>query len=1065
MFKTAKWSFNPPPPFILLAWGWLKRIALKCWDGIVHLWETTKNRYFHPRKLSTATRRLWRHQIGFRAWTRESLWNSKQSFVNALTKKAGWLIPLLTIIGYVIFVYFSRYFDLSLLRDTESYESFLSGLWQVEAGVLGVVFSIVILLVELRASKEFSNDPFQFIIRKSRIVPTAIFGLVIVGLTGLSSLALAQFSWASTYVRGMLLCSMVAFLLFIFFNIKLYMVVIELSNPAGRLGIILEAIKQDLRICVPITAQRIINQQVWDESCRNNSLYVDDYDLLRRDLEPIETKKTGRVVDIDLRYLGKFAAQLEHTVATNPMCKALMMISPESRIVDQNNTLARINKNDFDKHTIRLLQQAIKIRATDNDPYEKLISSIGSLKEEASENLQQHRVGPFEKNTDTYFHVFESLLELWSTNKIRVEILDSPIGALWRGPIFRLIDDLKDILKWAIETKNQDVIDAIMYLPIRILRLIIRTDEHKLFFSLAETVTQAYFLVVSSEPSQIRTYVVDRSWRYLQEFSEWVLVRDIHQDTTLTEQLSRLSYYLIELINIFNSSLKAATDYLDTSSFKEFGQALDSLLEHLDLDQEEKKGRYLQWFLENEQLSPDKTSLVQAELERAEILSTINKHTQQTVQKTWFGLSAWLLRKLRRGGPSPDKTTAMLDAARNHFADFEELSSLYFWLTTHRDSQNVWEIWISFENPPGKAHFIDVQSWLRDFYCYQGLFIPLTDNSISNVNYQKLESENTAIKKAIDGLETGNLLNDTQKQHIDAFLAAHEDALSKATHSREQRTVEQAIDREKVEIFKQGFVEGWPQKAFLRTIINEHGKGTESISDSQPVSLVWTYSQSIEKSYFVNDSEITYAASLGSAISDEIARIENIKLYSRMLKDIQIIECSHDQAESYCKSSVQKLVDEGYNPNLMLTDIARWDDRFNSWLWELVRSNDVTLKAQWGEYLATLADIPMLDVSTGYGNEILVADFHRWGHIVQYVTENSEQFSIFVDPIDKEKATQLAQDDQIAKNLGLSGDELIWKLQQKVQIHISEVFDFQVDEPEAAVLIRVIEAPNTESAE
>ena len=129
---------------------------------------------------------------------------------------------------------------------------------------------------------------------------------------------------------------------------------------------------------------------------------------------------------------------------------------------------------------------------------------------------------------------------------------------------------IHDIIRAAIATQDSELIGPARYLPMRLARLAQGVDDLDLFIRLAQLPPAPYRLISLEEPNQARAFIVDRSWRYLKEFTDWFLIHRLLSDQTPLAELDRLGRYLSAIITMFSDLLRIAVDAADHGGFSNF---------------------------------------------------------------------------------------------------------------------------------------------------------------------------------------------------------------------------------------------------------------------------------------------------------------------------------------------------------------------------------------------------------------------------------------------------------------------------------------------------------------
>jgi len=958
------------------------------------------------------------------------------------------------------------------IDDVDEWRGLVSDLWQVEASILGLTFVVAVLLIQSRAHDASSGELFQFYIRESYIVPAVVAGLVTVCLTGLVRLALVQVCRNAKSLRALIVSSVACFGMFIYLNIVIYRKVLLLMSPSSirqaRITVLEHAIQSAVTQATKIVAGRALLQRFCDERGVLCSIFGDS----RYDLAPIRTNQLGRIIDIDLVRLGRFAGRLRHTVtsasAEGKPRKAFLTRQMGDSISQNQDVLARIDPADLNADAVSDLLAAYKVSPAVDQARDSLISAMNLLKDEAAINLREGRVGSFEQTLDVYFHLLERLLNLWHAKGLPLAVSSTPLGELGRTPLSIMRSDLYDIIRWSIEAKDPEMIGAAMGLPIRMLPLTTSTNEEDLFRTFSSMMIGAYKIVGTDKQNKARGFIIDRSWRYLREFADLGLIRNLERDITPDDSLRNLGACLIALIKVFSSLLKTAMDLDDVASFQAFGTALDALLRHFTPERIAPNSFALESELQGDRMSQEERAQTKRRLARCRALEEVKAKAERTIQLVWFGVSAWLLRQMRGGKmPWPDGSS-MLAFAREHFADLGELSALYLQIRSEGARRLGWDNWVFSELPEGEVHRIDTESWMRSFYCLHGLRLTLNDigsDSTPIVPDRQIKHEYISIEKTCRQLGNSEIpkeiVTETDLERIDNFLELHQRAIGEAQRKYEEWIVGQPISQGRWDAFQQEFLTAWRQGAVVRAILEEFGGAVEHIA-GQPESpaSICALDALTRKAVFLDDDYIRYDG-WGRGRGRDIARLEDSLLLVRMTSaDVRQVECTVEEVVECVKGAVRDLEGNGYTPDVAVIDRAFWQEHAQYWHqdrppWSL-RSEFMNLPGCVG----SLGGVPVVATTARDRRGVFLADFSALGRLVQYHPgEADEVFQFCVDTIDEDEAIHHLKDDpdMLSKLHASDREDGIWRLRQLVRLRVSEYLDYIVADPRAGVDIRIID--------
>lgn len=608
-----------------------------------------------------------------------------------------------------------------------------------------------------------------------------------------------------------------------------------------------------------------------------------------------------------------------------------------------------------------------------------------------------------------------------------------------------------------------------MYFPFRIAKLAVESDEQHLFTRVNGFMTAAYQLVAQGGESQVRDLVLDRCSQYPQSFAEYGLIRRLESDITPLNELPKLGWYLLYSIRLYNELLKAAVDAEDIDSFNQFGTALDRALQHYHPDQAIPNHYSLEFQLENESLDSEEREELQRELTRYSTLVQIREKAEEIRNGIWFGVSGWLVREFSGGRIQQPLFARMFEQARGHFNDLRELSSIFLGVQREEQRGLGWSNWVLFQLPEGEVHWIDTESWMRQFYCIQGLRLTpeeITDEGTPIVPDRAFEHMLESMEPTCRQLREERHLwqgtvTDVDLGHIDNFLELHRRAVVAEKHQQERRLIEHPISQIKWQSFQQRFLENWRENASVRALVARFGI-VEDLTDQPPPEDMLAYGVNIldDKAAYVEDWHVLYP-DWGSGYGRDMAVSENTLVTSQMAEgcaDKESIEPK--DALDRIVAAIEFLRRQGYTPNVIIIGSSRWFRSF------LLRAEGFT--PHWAPecelldvpgFEGRVQGVPVVRIWRYPSDTALIIDLRAFGRWAQYqvAAAPGQIFDFHLSEIDREEAERLlAEQPELLEDWGIeTRDEGIWRLQQKVHLRILERFEYLVSDPYAGIRLVV----------
>lgn len=1017
-----------------------------------------------PFWLTAEARRDWhRHIGGISAVARWCRTTRKKIGDSLVTLKGAVCSLIVALLLYAAIAAVAFRFAAALPGDSGAHQAFVSDLWQANAGLLSATFAVAILVLQLRATPGDAGDLFKFSAVKSGVVPVTAFGFLNLALTGLTDLVLSNLSWEPYWIRSLCVASSIFFFLSVLASLIMCWRTFILVNPSSLDKIRIESIEQECAEAVDMTARSVLAEGILIRHCDRYGIQPYGLDVAMDSLYAIRSKSTGVVSDVHLGRLRRCAAKLHQQInLVGEPSYRMVLLRRLGNEVSEGDVLARIHSDDYTESTARLCRNAFRVKPRSEGSTDRLLLALGSVKDEAATHLWAGKTVAFGKTIETYLHMAESMLEMWHDTGLAIESSSTPLGHWGRTPLFSLPRYLEDILRWSVQSGNQEAIGQILYLPIRILRVATQANDFGLARSMTSLSILAYALVAPEESSPVRAFVIDRSWRYLRKYADYRLIPEMAREGTSHERRTQLATFLLELIGLYNRLAKAAIDHQDPASFEAYGNTLEHLAREPNPDRAVSTAAAYDMHTDTESLTEAEAAKIAESRRRYEFLSSTRAKVDLEVKLIWFGLSAWVLRQLRGGHLDPAAGRQMLEFARSHLLDFGELSSLYFERIEAEGQSLGWDSWDYPKLPIDGLRQVDTESWLRPFYCLHGLRLVPPDASDAEktpvVPVRQIKYELDALKKACCELcedsSLSDIVTDAERSNQHAFIALHEMAAEAAQRDQEIWVVQQPLNEARIEAVASELADSWIGHASIRGMMAELGGRVLPLADAEPperpAQLVGL-DIVVPKGAFLDDPYVQYIG-LGQRLGTEMARREDSTLYDALTKRARIIVCEPDDINRLLPRVVADLRDSACSPSMILVDAASWRQSREHWVWPHV---------QWGfsaryqgapRAIGMVSGVPLVETRTNHGNEALVVDLGAVGVLHSSCHDLSSACGLTVGVISQEMARRMAHDGGEEPT-----DDAVWRLMQNVRVSVLESIAFQITNPEAAVAVRVVD--------
>lgn len=732
----------------------------------------------------------------------------------------------------------------------------------------------------------------------------------------------------------------------------------------------------------------------------------------------------------------------------------------------------RFNKNEPSSNAFRRELQSTK---------DQLIGAIKSVSLGAIDELKQ-----------TYLHLAETFLETIHQfgGGFSAEQAKQERGNIFEGwnEIRWLNRDIRELIIVATETNNNDVISNIAFLPISIAIRAIQAKDHFLFQEFVSYSPFLYYLAKDKPDNNIRSYMIDHSWRYLKEVSDFY----IEPKLTDRENESNVADYkiyedfAIYLFRIFQDLLKSAFDYEDISSFRNILDQFSRLYKHFNPENDHPNVQFLEQSL-NWTESEDEKTCIRNKIPILRAKEESANEIKRAREQVYFGLSSKILQKYQQN-PDSETLKNFFDTAITYITDdIDQLTKVF---DSSRDFRTEdrwgWSNWEMISD--GEAHFIDVHGKLDNLYCVLALRI-LKDKNEQQIEKIKISPSRDLAFLSEERQGGNNLITilnsiesnpDQWKFVLDdaarAKIPALKNILNNARQDQEQKEKESLkvaeIDPDKLNEFKAEIKKSFYKSGYLRPVIKAFGvyKDLTSVAPSKKIDS-WGYNQIDDKAAFIKDWHVHFVG-WGENYGQGMANSEDQLIFEKMV-DSSANERNVTQQDII--SEIEKVLGENafVDPIILQTldrlyeyNHVRKDEAFVSrYNKDCPKTKLDNLPGYMGVLKLAGYQVPVVDIfvrEKKLKNKVLITDLPKFGVLNQYSPIDNAVDSSFKDDILLIRVTDLNKDNE--RRQKIIDDKPAWLekeadkegyLCQKVLINLYEKFEFKVLDPKAAHCITI----------
>lgn len=936
-----------------------------------------------------------------------------------------------------------------LLKDSSHYQNIIA----IHAGIGAVLIALAFFIAQALVNSE---EPYRgvLLLRRSKFF-NLLFAEVIFFF---------QFMWGSINIFGLIPLIVIG----IFTIVSLYRS-IELMVNSFKLrkeeeNLFFEVIKNNFLKILDQEITKRIGQNVLSEkiSKMGGIISMNPFVLDDSQYYVIKTDEEGVVANIEMSYLSilaskfsksytKFSVNEESTSATNQssLDEAPCRLIPHfnSNLNYHSKKLFLIKKTSLrkeeDYRSIEKLVKKIFHITPEVDTESEARDQMIKLKIRCSNAIRDLKTDEVDKVTDFYLDLikdFYSVMDLYgggfSELQARTEINSFPNSKL--KPLEWLFSDIRELFEQAIQSKNEESIRYMAYLPMRFAHEAINHRDHLVFQEFLYFPQALYLRALQERENKndrLADALIDRAWRYTKELSTYHLEPKTEQLEFPADDLESLATHIVK---VFQNLMYYSLENQDILSFTKFLEAIGGVFKYHSYLSRGDDG------------------------EEKHIYSRVNAKKQEML----FGLASWILFKFQN-----DKNSLFLREAYRQIVQILPKNIVEFtkvFLSVHDFKKGDywgWGHWESKLYTEGEVHSVQILEKLEMFFAVNSLI--LLQSKTSTEIEAILLPHNRDLAFLAEGIrDLVKILDRIDSNSADwSFVLAEEGAkkvsdfkniLNKAREAQDKEDMERvraaAISHEKIEVFKKGFIKNYEESKSVFIILKQLGLIEDDIhSEYKGKSKRIGINTTFDKTAFFDNDFGWHIHHMGIETGFDFGRAIAYGENAALLKEIEK-KCTKSKFNDF-----QKCLDAFQSENILIlaTDAAIW-----SFLrlqgayipeWHTSFSALGTFpKGIEGVYKNKKSFVPVYEIAIPNSNKeaIYILDKRRLGKLERYSplkTSNSAELIVDAVSITIEEFT--------------SGSKLIKEFIKKPPSWLKEVgsIEQQEDYLKEKVLIKVLE--------
>lgn len=480
-----------------------------------------------------------------------------------------------------------------------------------------------------------------------------------------------------------------------------------------------------------------------------------------------------------------------------------------------------VNNDKIKKKLNNIFKKIFEIESQDNFS-EEIRHELEGVKDQFISAITDKKLGRIKEYNEIYKNLAESFLENMdeigehysysAAQKERSSLFGGWTEVRW------ILSDISDIYRMGIKSYSKDIIHEISYLPISIIHSAINFYDHYLFQEFIQLHPLLYNYALNEKEKDIKNLMIDLSWRYLKEISDFIIEPKMIREDLTEDKLLSLKDYMIHILYVFKNLLKEAFDKGDIESFKKFRDVVLKLLNEFEYS---RKAQYLK----DKKEEPAERGNKQKFLE--DIHDEIDKRRKQML----FGLTSYIFDKFRNkntDGRIKIFYNEIKDSVSNSLIEFTEV-----FLNIHQDKiSKIWQWSRWYYEPDGEVHSIPIPEVFERFYVVRALEF-LESEKGENINQIQLPYNRDLVYMVEGARDLVNTINDISENKKKWEFVLSESAvnkipkfkelLQKAKVMEEERTKREKrikkISELKINQFKENFLKNYYAGVILRRIL------------------------------------------------------------------------------------------------------------------------------------------------------------------------------------------------------------------------------------------------------
>jgi len=708
-------------------------------------------------------------------------------------------------------------------------------------------------------------------------------------------------------------------------------------------------------------------------------------------------------------------------------------------------------------------------------------------KDQLAQAIRDHALGEIDELRQTYLQIAEEFLTLLvelgggytaeQAQKERGNYFESWTEIRW------LFSDLRELIIIAADAGNTDVLGKIAFLPFAISMRAVQACDHFVFQQFYQFATFLYlFAVEKEEGSPVRTWMVEKSWRWPKEIADFYIGHELDAKGSSPDALEQMRGFALYSLRVFQDLLKLMADKRDLSAFNTVAHEFRRLYRRFREADDQPRVDILRFQLERAQ-NDEERALLTTQLERQQKRQEVAAAVNMAIDEIFLALGGRVLAQ-RLEAPEDAQTGRLFDAIiavlpntlQKLAATFAEASG---WRASDEWGWSQWDLVAD-----GEAHWVDSHTKLNQIFAVRALQLlaPLSPEARRGV---QLSASHTLTEMAREGNSQGLLatlskieanperwqtvLSGEERNCIGALRERLSAALTAEQELAAERTRNAPLDPQKITEFRDELVRSFAESGRLRRILEAKGALDIDLS-KRPGSPVQSlgFSQVDDKNAYIAQEHTSYAG-WGRGYGQGMAQGEDEETFKAM---IEAPKTQQTLISGAVVATIERVITEARLKDPIVLQSLVFDARYP----EIERSPiftpkyDPNLHTPWQDFNGFMGllvfqtrQVPVFDIFVRRPesqNKILVLDalqFLRWHQFAPDHDPGEQTFAagqLLIRVVDL-NADVTRRDEIVAQNppwLAQEGDPVAY-LRGRVVVNVYEKFHIEFLDVKHAVCL------------